>query len=495
MSNEELIKVFYEIVTSNGKNISKRHKKSYWVKNGFEDIYDLIIERTSFLDTSIVKDIKHRIIALENNFTEHPRCITCGKPVMIVERRRYSKFCSKECFFKDPNFKNNKKEASKLVDHKSANEKRSATMIEKYGVPYNSQRSNVKEILSKSKIKESNSYGYSKLMSYDWMYENYITRERTLVDIAKELNVFYGTVGDYCLMHGFEIRQRSNYSLQEIEVGEFVNSIGFDYTSDRKILNGNEIDIFISEKNFGIEVNGLYWHSYNRFETADEKNRHIDKTLMALNKDVQLIHIFDYEWINKMNIVKSIISNKLNKTANRIYARNCVVKEVDSKTSSKFLEDNHIQSSVGAKIKLGLFYDENLVMLMTFGLPRFNKKYSWEVIRLCTIIDTNVVGGASKLFKHFLNNYYNGGGIICYADRRFGEGGVYNSLGMEYQKSTPPSYKWTDGTCLWSRNKFQKHKLKDILKIYDDNLSEAENMFNNRMRRIWDCGSNIFVYK
>ena len=40
-----------------------------------------------------------------------------------------------------------------------------------------------------------------------------------------------------------------------------------------------------------------------------------------------------------------------------------------------------------------------------------------------------------------------------------------------------------------------KHRLHKVLKEYDENLSEYQNMLNNGFDRIWDCGHAVFVYK
>jgi hypothetical protein len=133
-------------------------------------------------------------------------------------------------------------------------------------------------------------------------------------------------------------------------------------------------------------------------------------------------------------------------------------------------------------------------MLISFGKPRFNKNYSWELIRLASKLGTTVVGGASKLFNYFINNNDIGEGVICYSDRRFGEGKVYENLGFILDKSTEPGYYWTDGYTIWSRTKFQKHKLHALLPNFNDSLSEAENMFINGYRRLWDCGVNVLKY-
>lgn len=494
MENQELIKKFYEITAPNGTNISKRHKESYWRKYGHGDILDIILDKTSFL---IGEDIQlvQRIICIRDGIEEHPCCATCGKPSMFVERKRFSEFCSKECMFKDPKISDKRKESLKKVDKVAAKNKRKQTMLDKYGCEYNSQRAEVKEILTQSKIKFSNPFALERLQSYEWMFENYITNKRTLVDIGEELSVYYSTVGDYCArIHGFEIRQRTNYSRHEVEMGNFIESLGFSHRSDRKVLDGYEIDLYIEDKKFGIEIDGAYWHSYDRFETKEEKDKHLNKTLIGLQKGVKIIHVLDTEWIDKKDIVKSMIKSRLG-LSEKIYARECDIRTVKKSEAREFLKDNHIQGATGSSVDIGLYHNDVLVMLMTFGPPRFNKNYSWELVRLASLKDTNIVGGASRLFKHFVESYDIENGVICYSDRRFGEGGVYQNLGFEFERSTGPGYYWTDGNAVWSRTRFQKNKLKGLLKVFDENLSEAENMFANKYRRLWDCGSNVFVYK
>lgn len=495
MNNTEIVKKYYEIVSPNGTNISKRHTESYWRKHDHGDLYDLILQKTSFLDLSKTTHLSERITALKANITEHPSCITCGKPVMFIERSSFSEFCSKECSSKDPLLSQKRKHACSKVNKESANEKRRSTMLERYGVPYNSQRDDVKSILSESKLKCKNPAALEKLQSFEWMHENYIIKQRSLVDIAKELDVYYGTVGDYCTrVHKFVVRQRTNYSLHENEIGEFINSIGFSWYSDRSILEGYEIDLYIDSMKFGIELDGVYWHSYNRFETKEEKHKHLSKTTKAIEKGVKLFHVFDSEWIEKRLIVESMIKAKLGLNS-KINARKCIIDLVDKKETCTFLNENHIQGYVNSKLNLGLFYNNELVMIMTFGSPRFNKKYDWELIRLASKRGVTVVGGSSKLFSHFKKTTTIEKGVICYSDRRFGEGDVYLNLGFTKMQPTGPGYYWTDGNVVWSRTRFQKNKLNKLLVDFDPSKSEAENMFDNNYRRLWDCGVNVYSYK
>ena len=97
------------------------------------------------------------------------------------------------------------------------------------------------------------------------------------------------------------------------------------------------------------------------------------------------------------------IRNILNKNENKIYARKCEVRQISTKDKNIFLNENHLQSQDRSTIKLGLFYENDLVSIMTFVKPRFTNKYNWELSRFCSKANYNVVGGASKLFKYFVN--------------------------------------------------------------------------------------------
>jgi hypothetical protein len=211
---------------------------------------------------------------------------------------------------------------------------------------------------------------------------------------------------------------------------------------------------------------------------------------------IHLIHIFENEWndLIKQDIWKSIISNKLNKNQ-RIYARNTDVMEISSDKSISFLEENHLQGGVGAKYHIGLFYNNELVSVATFGKSRFNKNYDYELIRFANKKYTSVIGGFSKLLKYFERNY-NPKNLITYADRRLSIGNLYEKSGFEFLRDTNPNYFYTrDFKIIQSRHQFQKHKLNNLLENFDPDLSEHENMLNNNYYRIYDCGNKVYELK
>ena len=265
---------------------------------------------------------------------------------------------------------------------------------------------------------------------------------------------------------------------------------------NRTILLGKELDFYIAEKKLAFELNGLYWHSENGKGLT--KHYHLNKTKACACHGVRLIHIFENEWNYKKNIVMSIIKNLIgcNTSNRRIFARNCEIREITASVKNEFLNRTHIQGKDTSTIKLGLFYENELVSVMTFSNnSRFDKSSDWELMRFSNSLNTNVIGGASKLFKHFIKNYkYKQ--IVSYSDRRYFTGKIYTTLGFKFAAYTTSNYyyiidKYKD---LQHRMSFQKHKLSKILKDYRPELSEWENMKNNGYDRIWDCGNSKFIF-
>ena len=310
----------------------------------------------------------------------------------------------------------------------------------------------------------------------------------SIYKIANKLEVSYSTCLRYLHKHGICIE--NNFSSQyEKEIADFIN-ISNIKTNTRKVISPYELDVYIPDHKLAIEFNGLYWHSKHL------KNYHLNKTEMCAKKGIKLLHIFENEWLNpiKQSIWKSIINNKLGGNDRIVARKTKVEKIVDNKLVREFLNNNHLQGFAGSSVKLGLFYENELVSLMTFGKTRFSKKYEYEMIRFCNKKFLSIVGGASKLYKYFIRNY-KPKSVISYADRRYSDGNLYNKLGFEFSHFSAPNYwyfKLPDMT-LRSRIQFQKHKLSGLLETFDNSKTEIENMSNNKYRRIFDCGNIIYV--
>ena len=278
-------------------------------------------------------------------------------------------------------------------------------------------------------------------------------------------------------------------SFKENDLQNFISGLNIDFiVNDRKILDGQEIDIYIPSKKIAIEFNGLYWHS----DIFKSKDYHMNKTNLCEKKGIRLIHIFEDEWDNKKDIVKSRIKSILQLTENIIYGRKCIIKTIPIKIKSDFLNENHIQGSTGSKINLGLYYENNLVSVMTFGRGRIIMKGNsseYELIRFCNKLNTTVIGGASKLLKHF-ERYYKPNVLNSYSDKRWNTGNLYRILGFNQLTDSNPNYYYVVDKKREYRFKYRKNIL--VSMGYDKNKSEKLIMFERGINRIYDCGNFVF---
>ena len=419
---------------------------------------------------------------LSGHDKEHPKCY-CGKPVGFLDHK-VSKYCCKECASKSAEKSEKISKSKGNLDNSKVNATRVKTMVEKYGVPYNSQRPEVVEILKKSKLHQA---ALEKLSNQDWLNEEYNIKNRSGVDIAHELECYYGTVLDYCRKFGFKITKNYTESLQEIQVREWLDGIQIKHEKHSyDILVSQEIDIVIEDSKLCIELDGLRWHRLK------PKTYHLNKTIQAIEAGYQLLHFTDQEWFVKNEIVKSIVANKLG-INDKIYARKCDIKLIDNKISSEFLNKNHIQGFVSANITYGLYFNDELVMLMSFGKPRFNKDYDLEVIRVATKLGFSVVGGLSKLLTEFKRE--NSGSIMTYVDRKYGNGKGMEAVGFSFVRYTEPGYFWTNGNKIISRYKAMKKELVKWLPSFDASKTEVKNMTDAGYLQFWDCGQIVMELK
>jgi len=286
----------------------------------------------------------------------------------------------------------------------------------------------------------------------------------------------------------------SSISKGEKEIVDYLKSLNQNIVeNNRSVLNGKELDIYISEKQLAIEFDGLYWHN----ELMKTKQYHLQKTIKCENKGIQLIHIFEDEWNEKQEIVKSRLLNLLELNNQKIYARKCKIFEVSTENTRIFLEKNHIQGFVAGKYYYGLYYQNELVSLMTFGNLRTNLgttsvENEYELLRFCNKLNISVVGGASKLFQYFikLNQPKR---IISYADKRWSKGKIYEILGFNFIRDSEINYFYVFG--LKRKNRFNFRK--DILiSKYGckENDTEHNFCFNQGWFRIYDCGTKVYEY-
>lgn len=364
----------------------------------------------------------------------------------------------------------------------SAREKKKQTMLAKYGVENYKQTEIFKE-----RQNDKNQYFHilndkENLINFLKEKEVELGKKITIIEISEIMNYSQWHINRY--IKQFDLYDyiechwtRSQY---EDEIIEWLSSFNISNIENNKKFGRYEIDIFLPDYNIGIEFNGSYWHS----ELNKPNNYHQKKYNALKEHDIFIYNVFEHEWKQEdlKEKIKSQIKNILNLNSRKLYARKCVIKEITTDISSDFLDHNHIQGKDSSKIKLGLFYEEELVSVMTFTKPRFNENYDWELSRFCCLRDTTVIGASSKLFKYFVKNYLGENqSVISYSDIGKTTGKMYEMLGFKLIRISSPNY-------VWWKHKNIKSRYQCMMKNEIDTMHEAGFI------RIFDSGNKVWVY-
>jgi len=449
--------------------------------------------------------------------TEPMRCLCCGNYTSLISTTiGFRDFCSRKCvtnsdivkgkikntinkkwgsdtIFESEFFKKKSKETLLKnwgVDNISKNEnikkKKEYSMISNFGVKFNSQREDIKKKISSN----MSNYNKENNTSRHIIHWNSKLEKCGLTFVSKEI----GSVIEILCPndnHSFKIhkttlndRLANNTpicticnpvddlsSFKEKELFEFIQSI-CKYSVQSSYRDGLEIDVYIDELKIGFEFNGLYWHS----EKYKDKFYHIDKTNYFKDRGIRIIHIWEDDWIYKKEIIKSQIKSLIG-ISDRVYARNCkiyVLNDIDQ--ASTFLNNNHIQGFVSSVLKLGLFYGDDLVSIMTFDHFEGRKKMmqtEWNLNRFCNKKGVTVVGGFSKLLNYFLSNY-SCSRLTSYADKSWSLGEVYKKNGFLIVKDSIPDYKY-----IVENVRVNKSRFRTIANSPEKDITYL---------KIWDCG-------
>lgn len=287
-----------------------------------------------------------------------------------------------------------------------------------------------------------------------------------------------------------------NKTLAEIEIVDFIKTI---YTGEilinkRKLINPYELDIYLPDLNLAVEFNGLYWHS----DIYKDKDYHLNKTNMCKNVGVQLIHVWEDEWVNKQDIIKSILIKNINyKLLDKHFARKCKIIDVNSKDAKLFFNKFHIQGHRNSKYYYGLTHNNELVSVISFnnstGIFIKNKENIPEVVRFCTN-NSIVIGGLNRLLKHFVRTTGHKK-IISYVDYCKFNGAGYISSGFKIISSSKPGYHYSKNNLMERIHRYNFNKSKLVKMGYDKNKSESQIMSELDYFKIYDCGQIKLLYE
>ena len=395
--------------------------------------------------------------------------------------------------------------------------------LEKYGESHHLKSKEVKDKISNTNLERYGVSNPSKNLKIinDIKNKSLIRWEENHIEFYKKKNIKITSMlknGDYeieCGNHSFIISKsllqnrlvikttictkchpvNSHDSGMEVQLRDWIRSIydGNIVFNDRSIISPKEIDIFLPDEKIGIEFNGLYWHS----EESKDNDYHFLKHKDCWDKEIDLIQVWEDDWKYKNEIVKSIIYNKILNSERRIYARNCELVLLDNKTSKEFLTFNHLHGSINSKINIGLLFNGEVVSIMCFnGLRKSNgSKFEdgkYEMTRYCNKLSTSVIGGGSKMLKHFTkNNKFSE--IVTYYDKSFGYNNSYSKLGFEFVCETKPGYHYIVSGIRRHRYNYRKSNL---IKMGCDRLkTEKQIMSDLNYLRIFGPGNFKYSIK
>jgi len=455
-------------------------------------------------------DMYQRVVCIRDGITQCPECSACHNKLRYKFSRKYfGEFCSVKCAGPAAYERSRNTMLERYGDTTPINvpvirQKQQTTLMERYGdTAFTSTKTfrdkaadTIERVYGVKSVSQRNMSNGVLSATYDAVLLQQLNETLNLKHIAEFLGVSQSLIQTRFALLGITPVKHAISSPQR-QIEEFICNMLPGTTLHRNHVglfdDKREVDVYIPSKSIAVEVNGVHWHSEHH--GGKSRRYHSDKTTELNNRGIRLIHILDTEWITNRSVVESRLASILGVTHNRIYARQCAITEVDYQTKHDFFSKCHIQHDARSSICYGLYFNGELVAAMSFGRPRFTKKYDVELIRFANALNTTVIGAASRLFKHFVR-VHQPSSVISYSDRRWNTGNVYNQIGMNLTNVSPPNYQYFrvgHTNTLLSRNKFQKHKLTEMAS-YDEHLTEWDIMKLEGYDRIWDCGNDVFLW-
>lgn len=331
---------------------------------------------------------------------------------------------------------------------------------------------------------------FDKIHDYNWLYNQHITLQKPLIQIATELGFCETTITNSGFLskvmkeHGIHVQQYK-FSVAEKQILTFLNDQNIDCIPNIKsIISPYELDIYIPSLSLAIDYAGLYWHNSNH----KEPNYHIKKLNMCKKLGIRLLTIYEDEWLFSRHIVESKIKSILQIKQNEsIHARKCNIVVLDNETKTIFLDKYHIQKSGPGSISYGLIYNDNLIACVTF----INKSNGTFILNRFAS-SCNIPGGFSKLLAHFKKNN-DWKEIVTFADLRWSQGDLYFKTGFKLDKILKPDYEYVINNKRVHKFNFRHTQMKKKLSTYDPLLSESENMKIAGIPKIYNCGLMRFI--
>lgn len=526
MGKCEVIQFINQNCIKNGKLPPAISNDSWWNNRNALSIKEEIFFLTNEYPSELT--LPQRIWILKKGL-KIAKCKECGKNTKYnKDVNEFREFCSSVCVSRNREIKTKKEETCLkrynkrhtfqvkefkqksrktcqekygFVNHTRTEEfhrKRKSTCLKKYGTEFSFQNEEVKR---KWRENNQNKYGVSHVKQIhldkrlinisdeelENIYNNHIEDKIPVYSISEDIGFSKHKLASILSNKGYNLKRFYSSKLQEDIYKLFSKDSEL---NNRKELEGLEIDIYFPKYRFGLEIDGIYWHSK---DTSLKDFSHVTKIVRAEEKNIKLIRFNEIELNNKKDICLSIINNFLGRSEKK-YARKGTVVKVTKQEEKDFFNKNHIQGYRPSSICYGIKFGNEILQMMSFGKSRYNRNVEWEIIRSCNKVGHIILGGFSRLFSKFVKQH-SPNSIITYADRRYFTGESYKNVGFEFSHYSDIGYHYYKGFELFNRIKFQKHKLAGLLENFDPSLTEKENMINHGFRIYYDCGQAVYIWK
>ena len=354
-------------------------------------------------------------------------------------------------------------------------EKAKGSFLEKYGVPTPWL---VPEIQEKARATLKEKYGAdnaAELLTDE-------DRERIRQTVLKRYGVEYFCLDPRCNKKSYSSKSRPN-----LKFAKLLQDVDIQYDTEFVISN-KRYDFKVGDILIEIDPYPTHNSTWGIHGNPTSKSYHYDKTNLATTNGYRCIHVWDWDDQNK------IIASLLKKT--KVSARKCEIKSLPKAECDVFLSQYHIQSTCkGQTYRYGLYFNGELIQVMTFGTPRYNKSCQYELLRLCTKPGYLIIGGSKRLFSKFIKDVAPTS-IVSYCDLSKFTGHVYLDLGFVLAKQNPPSKHWYNGKMHITNNLLNQRGFDQLFgTTYGKGCSNQELMLMHKFVEIYDCGQATYVWK
>ena len=262
--------------------------------------------------------------------------------------------------------------------------------------------------------------------------------------------------------------------------------------SNRSIIPPYELDIYVPDKGFAVEFNGVYYHSESM---GKDKDYHFRKYDECRKRGIHLFTIWEDDWVEKQTLIKKMLAHHLGaNNASSVFARKTVFDKVnDSAAAERFMESNHLQGFHGTSSYYGLRDKRSGEWVSMMSVARRRSGSRMEVSRFAS--SCTVPGGFSKLLTNILRleKYRTVEKVISYSHNDHSWGEVYQKNGFTKVHDGSPGYFYVVNGKREHRLNYSPKRFREREELFfEEGMTERELAELNGLSRIWDSGSALW---